>query len=50
MTSVRARSGDLDFPRATPLSIGGKLRSKNRLVGDIDQFNGVVDNAFLKIG
>jgi hypothetical protein len=47
---VTQATGELDFPRRTPLSVGGKLTPEGDLATSSDQFNGVVDNAFLDIG
>lgn len=49
VTTAHGRTGRLEFPDAVPLSIGGKLRADGSLAPSTDQFNGIVDNAFLTI-
>ncbi len=39
--------GNLSFAFATPLSVGGKLADSVTIFTASDQFNGVIDNAFL---
>ncbi len=41
--------GALSFDLTTPLSVGGKLAPDLSVVSASDQFNGLVDNAFLNI-
>jgi hypothetical protein len=50
-TSASGFSGELRAPsRATPLSVGGKVDAQGEILRQsADQFNGRVDNAFLKI-
>jgi hypothetical protein len=41
--------GDTGFSYDTPLSVGGKLNPNLTIVAASDQFNGWIDNAFLRI-
>jgi hypothetical protein len=42
--------GNLDFPVGTPMSVGGKLNADSTISNESDQFNGVLDSAYLKVG
>ncbi|HZJ05402.1 MAG TPA: hypothetical protein VFD59_08025 [Nocardioidaceae bacterium] len=53
-TSTKSASGPtgvvvMSSPR-TPMSVAGKLQTDGRLVPSTDQFNGVIDRVFLRIG
>jgi hypothetical protein len=49
-SSGQKATGELAFPRATPLAIGARLKANGALVaGATDQLNGRVDNAFLTL-
>ena len=50
-SSGAGATGELTFPRSTPLAIGARLQATGGLVpGATDQFNGRVDNTFLTLG
>ncbi|HEX6150153.1 hypothetical protein [Nocardioides sp.] len=50
ISSGQKATGDLAFPRATPLAIGARLKADGALVpGATDQLNGRVDNVFLTL-
>lgn len=42
--------GNLTFALATPLSVGGKLVDASTIAPATDQFNGLIDSVFLKVG
>ena len=42
--------GRLNFPRARPLAIGGKLKDSLLMPARVEQFNGLLDNAFFRLG
>lgn len=47
---VDAEVGEIDFPRSTPVAIGGKVNGKGLIVkSSTDQFNGALDNVFLDV-
>ncbi|MCW2821179.1 MAG: hypothetical protein JWR64_974, partial [Marmoricola sp.] len=49
-TSVSARTGVVDSADSTPLSLGGKVTGTGKVVaGNSDQFNGALDNVFLRL-
>jgi hypothetical protein len=49
-TSVSARTGVVDSANSTPLSLGGKVTGTGKVVtGNSDQFNGALDNVFLRL-
>lgn len=48
--SGTAPCGNLSFALATPMSVGGKLADASTLATATDQFNGVIDSVFLKVG
>lgn len=41
--------GDVDLPDGTPLSIGGKLDDDLTIAAATDQFNGLLDNTYLRV-
>ncbi len=47
--SKPAAIGDVDFPDGTPLSIGGKLNDDLTIARAVDQFNGLLDNTYLRV-
>jgi hypothetical protein len=49
-TTARRAVGRLSFATGTPLSIGAKLNPNRTISSSSDQFNGVIDNAWLAIG
>lgn len=42
--------GRLVFPRGRPLAIGGKIKDSLLMPARVEQFNGLLDNAFFRLG
>lgn len=42
--------GRLNFPKSRPLAIGGKVKDSLLMPARVEQFNGLIDNAFLRLG
>lgn len=51
ITTAEGPTGDMTPANpATPLSVGGKLNATGTVTGDTDQLNGLIDDAWLRIG